>query len=273
MVAGAKVWDGAAWVDAVGGGGDTLAVPNVIESSGYVSAAAAGTANTKGAWVELIASTDAAATLLHIDASLGTGNGVDTGALFDIGIGAAAAESVIIANVGAGFHGPQSPGMLFPVAIPSGSRVAMRWQSNVGTLPVGAVVRVQVLDGNDTSPASLDTIGAVTASSRGTNLPSNDTYVQLTASTSREYQAIVAVPTGSVAAFATEVSTYTVATGAGGSEVALFSFEVGTVTTEQIYHDGYYPVHRATIPAGTRLAVKQSIGRTYRDVILYGVPA
>lgn len=94
------------------------------------------TANTKGAWAQLVASTPAA--IAGIVASFDT-QGRTTGTsnidyLFDIAIGASGSERIILPNyynfmTGAGLATLITVSDLMPLAIPAGSRIAARCQS------------------------------------------------------------------------------------------------------------------------------------------------
>jgi hypothetical protein len=124
-------------------------VPNQrIVDYGTVAASSRGTtvtantttANTEGAWVVLSASTTEACRGLII----GVGNGlnstrtVTTAWLIDVGIGAAAAEQVLIPNyvVRGAANKTVEPNLspVFPVSFPAGSRLCVRAQSNVTTI-------------------------------------------------------------------------------------------------------------------------------------------
>ena len=112
-------------------------------------------AHTKGAWEELFAATAFDTSSVVITVLVNTQSATDTSTLLDIGIGAAASESVIIPDLLAGFAqdsgiepGPRS--FTFPLYIPAGSRLAARAQS---TRSSAWTVRVVVdLYGAPTSP-------------------------------------------------------------------------------------------------------------------------
>ena len=257
--------------------------PQQVETSTSAGVTVTGdaTANTKGAWTELIASNDATSDWLLVDATQSAnGNGVDTSYLLDIGTGASGSETVRIADIFCGYRPPSTGGrrvqpFLFPLRVASGTRIAARAQGAVGSR--AGTVTIATLSGaaRSSMPTTLDTIGADTAASRGTNLPTSNTYVQLTASTSRAYQALVVLQAGSGTSFnAVETSTFTIATGASGSEVDVYSVDLSTTNVEILHTPAFYlsSVYVGDIPAGTRLAAKQSIGRANRDVIVYGVP-
>jgi hypothetical protein len=269
QLANAKVWDGGDWVDAVG-------IPpwpvNVDATPANVIVTADASVHTKGAWTQLIASTAAAADLLFIYCINSTTN-VATEGLLDIGIGAAGAETVMVANaIGGQLSNALRNDQIFPVSIPAGSRVAARLQNVIGSR--SANMRIGLLSSGVKAPAALDTIGADTAASRGTNMPSANTYVELTASTSQAYRAIVMAPIGATNVGQNHTSTFTLAKGASGSEVELGRAVVRHLVQEICCYDVQQVpfVYYGNVPAGTRLAVKQSVASSVRDVILYGVP-
>lgn len=91
----------------------------------------AGGANTKNTtWTQLIASTAFDAQLIVVELAGSAANATDTSTLIDIGIGAAAAETVIIPDLLAGFIPTPDVGScrsyIFPLYIPSGSRLSAR---------------------------------------------------------------------------------------------------------------------------------------------------
>jgi hypothetical protein len=104
------------------------ATPATGSGHGTSVSAPASPTNTKGTWTQLIAST-AFDSLLVIISFINSGaSTTDTACLIDIGIGAAAAESVIIPDLMCGqiASGPQRRSYIFPLRIPSGSRVSAR---------------------------------------------------------------------------------------------------------------------------------------------------
>jgi hypothetical protein len=100
-----------------------------VASSILVSITASGTANTKGSYTQLIASTsfDASGFLLALRAST-----VSRTYLLDIAVGAAASEQVVLPNilvsVGTGSALPTDL-VYLPMAVKAGQRIAARCQS------------------------------------------------------------------------------------------------------------------------------------------------
>ena len=101
------------------------------------------------------------------------------------------------------------------------------------------------------------------------------TYVEIVASTSRAYRAVVLVPNVSSNTVASINVTYTVATGAAGSEVDLgsriFLYIDAEFMVPNTSNDSLIP---ANIPAGTRLSVKHNIvsNPVGYGVTLIGIP-
>lgn len=260
------------WGNNSGGG---MQWPTTVDRAAAITVTASSTTHTKGAWTELIASTSAACDLVMIYI-LNNSSGVATESLMDIGLGAAGSETSVVDNIAAGeitAAAGYRNDVVLPLSIGAGVRVAARLQSVASSR--AAIVYVAFLSTGFTSPTSLDTIGAITATSRGTNLPTSNTYVELTASTSRAYKAIVMVPTAATNSTSSSISIYTLGYGVAGSETTIGTLSVITNAAEYtgVASQDIPFVRYINIPAGTRLAVKQSNGAAFRDVILYGVPA
>lgn len=255
--------------------------PKPVDISSAVTVTADVSIHTKGAWTEVIASSSGVADLVYLYVS-NSSAAVATQGLLDVGVGAAGSEVVVISNaVGGsinlvnavvGVTPGVNPAQIFPVNIPAGSRVAVRIQNVVSSRTAG--VSVSLLYSGQPVPSTLDTIGDNTATSRGTNLPTNDTYVELVASTSKTYRGIVMVCCTAGTVIAGESSIYALAVGGSGSEVVLGTATMASSVSEFSGYQQNQPpfIYYGYIPAGSRLAVKQSVGRAYRDVILYGIP-
>ncbi len=85
--------------------------------------------HTKGAWTEIVAATGIRVDLLMMTVTKG-GDG-DQDMLFDIGIGGAGSEVVIVPNLLICFNANQFMADIYyiPITLPAGSRIAMRGQS------------------------------------------------------------------------------------------------------------------------------------------------
>jgi hypothetical protein len=246
-----------------------------------VSVAPSATAHTKGSWTEIIASTPADAdivTLIFNQTSLSGASGL---ALADIGVGAAASETVLVANVPVG-SGPQTNGIwttiTLPVAVASGSRLSVRWQS-ARTSAGNANFGIALGDTPGvTSPTSLTNLNADTATSGGTDLgASNNTYVQITASTAAAYRGVVMGAMTANTTMSNSDQAFDLGVGGAGAETAYRGITYRCSLTEQMIQQ--YPwggtYFAVDIPASTRLAARYINGANTNPnphVVLFGVP-
>lgn len=167
-----------------------------------VTVTAGGSANTLGAWAEVIASTpfDAVGVLVHVDAGLSSSVVVNT--LVNIGRGAASSEEVLIPNLMAGHaEGWSGSNMehsyFFPLFIPAGTRLSAQAQSVAASRAVDVGIW---LVGGPRVPSRwcgnrVTAYGANTAASTGTVItpgttPSWSSAVQMAASTANPIRAL-----------------------------------------------------------------------------------
>jgi hypothetical protein len=253
-----------------------------INESGSVTVTADTTAHTKGAWSELDSSTSANASYIVIEVSSSGQSGVDTAALVDIGTGASGSETALIGDVavgGAQVLAGNAAQLAFgiPIQIASGTRLSARIQSIV-TGGRQMTVNVWIFDMGDytAAPTSVDVLGTSTANSAGTVMSgASGTWVQIIASTSRAYRAVVFVPSLSTTAAATLVTEYRIGTGASGSEVEVGRTFAATTNAEAVGISSRLPaLVTGAIPSGTRLSVRHTIASTPSayDVTLIGIP-
>jgi hypothetical protein len=178
---------------ATSGGTLTAASVDTSTSAGAVAAVASATPHTKGSWTEVIASTASAAqsVILSLRDQIAA-NGADTGVLLDLGIGAAASETVLVADLALG-SGLSSAAYELPIRVPSGSRLAVRAQSTVASKAVAASVLLRDTRGWEPAPrcSVATTYGANTGTSAGVPVTApgaNNTkgaWTEITSSTTR----------------------------------------------------------------------------------------
>jgi hypothetical protein len=120
---------------------------SAIDTYGFVSASGHGTAvdpgataNTKGAYAQIVSSTTSALDgfMLAFDCLSRTTGTADSDYLFDIAIGASGSERVVLPNIWCGQTDSGTTTWLkntqyFPIQIPAGSRIAARAQSGYTT--------------------------------------------------------------------------------------------------------------------------------------------
>lgn len=255
-------------------------VGTYITTSGNVSVTS-GASNTPGAWTELVAATTVEAQWVVVSVS---GTFVSTAAataLFDLAIGAAAAEVAIASSISAGQIGTlanqQGATFVLPLRIPAGSRLSCRL-TNAHATPPTANVRAALYRGAGghtfRSPTHLDVLGANVAASKGVDVTTSATWTEVTAATAEPYQALILTYGGNDASTGSvSYQTVTMGVGASGGEVSIYHASHSVLNTEayDIVTDlapvvGHFPV-------GTRVAVQASAGATEAiTTTVIGVP-
>jgi len=94
-------------------------------------------ANTKGAWTELVTSTSQDADELWVGLASSSSS---FGWLVDIGVGAAGSEVTIAPDILVAQTGRLMKWFRIPLAVPAGSRIAARGQSTTGSINFQAIV-------------------------------------------------------------------------------------------------------------------------------------
>jgi hypothetical protein len=241
--------------------------PNVQnDGTRYVTLTANASANTKGAWAQIISS-------LPFDVSglIVFRAGHDTAAdyLQDLAIGGAGSEQVIVENALISRTGNcwrYNSWQEIPIYIPSGTRIAARCQSStggakvnvtLGLLPMGSFGRAVML-------AGCDTYGANTGDSGGTSLDPGGTihtkgsWVQLSAGITRDCRA-VSLSTGAQRNTARTNTNWLIDLGVGGAGSEQILIE-DWLTTCHDTNDHITPEVSSIIPvsitAGTRIAAR-----------------
>lgn len=242
-------------------------------------------ADTKGTYTQLIASTAFASTSIMVyGAEVPTAN---TDFLLDIAIGAAASEVVILSNLyfGAG-QGSVIYGnpFIFPIAIPAGTRISARVQSDTGSETITVNVHLIGQGFLPAQPLSIvDTYGANTADTGGVSVDSGSSadtkgaYSEVVASTTRDMREFtVAIGNQVNGIRASYVWLFDIAIGAAASEVIIVpDIALACSSTSDILfpHNIRVPLR---IPAGTRIAARSQCSGTNSadrlfDVFVYGV--
>jgi hypothetical protein len=261
QLANAKVWDGSQWQPAVGGGAQWMPKP-ITTWATFVTVTANASANTKGAWTEIIASTTADADLVEVSVQGGNTASTIVGILLDIAIGASGSEVALFENVAVGgaaassFNGEAGYRFGVPVYVPSGSRISARIQSNI-TLGRTAQVSVRLSAGPNPSntSASATVIGTNTGTSLGTDQNNNTSWQQAVASTAAQYQALSLVPSLNTTNIAANFRSLQLGFGAGSAESPLSNLDFLSTSTEAVVYT-QSSLYVATVPSGTRLATR-----------------
>lgn len=252
------------------------------------------TVNEPGAWVQAlsnaaISASDTIVCLCIRCIGNNQGTGVDASALMDVGIGAAGSEVVIAPDIAVG-GGANTTGagtnFALPIKIPGATRIAIRFrcaQASRTYIIQQVVFSGEIEDSKfaDQLPTSVDTLGTSTATSSGTAMSgASGTWVEITSSTTKEYQALAVIPSGpqdTTGGPATTIFTLQLGIGASGSEKVL-AHAGGFMNANGVVFPRDSNLATATfgglIPAGTRIAVRHDLasdpGRVAACVI--GVP-
>jgi hypothetical protein len=253
----------------------------LANNSGLVTVTANSSAHTKGAWSEVIASAGADASLLVLLVQDISASGTNTATLLDLGTGASGSESAIASNIAVGgaltTAGPLGVSTTVPLKIASGVRLSARIQSVV-TGGKTASVQAFLFNVGDfaTAPTSVDVIGGNTATSEGISFSgASGTWVEATASTSQAYRAVALVPSTHNSAIASFDAQLDLGVGASGSEV-VFGTTIASYNAQEnvISAPPYLSIFGKSIPAGSRLAVKHTLGSNPEryGVTLIGIP-
>ena len=252
-----------------------------IDVSSIVTVTADNTAHVKGGWQQLIASTSADVSYVVIDTGGVFTSGADTATLLDLGTGSSTNETALISNIAIGSATRAATRAALcigvPIKIASGTRLSARIQSVV---PSGKTAKIRVFTFNmgdyAAAPTSVDVIGTSTATSAGTAMSgSSGQWVEIIASTTKAYRAVVVVPSASAVSFGEVIVEFRLGTGASPNEV-----EVGRIFAHysNIETSGNgltsLPVLAQNIPSGTRLSVRHDIasGPSSFDITLIGIP-
>ena len=232
------------------------------------------TAHTKGSWTEVDASLAFDVTSFKVGGDNTGVSATDSSQLLDIGIGTSGNEKVLVANIPTGYGAVA--GALhahFPIFIPAGTRVSARLQSVI-TVDIHELV-IYLFGGRSWAGETfqvVDTIGALTASSHGTDL-SGGGIVEMVASTAFDYKSLGVVFDGGGGILGSGARDVEIFVGAASSEKSLITkIDFGTKSSERLdwvvpFH-GFIPL-TFNIPAGTRLSMQ---GAGSRDIgaVLFG---
>lgn len=244
------------------------------------------TANTKGSYVELVASSlfDATGIVLNI----GKAHSTQADFLVDIAVGAASSEQIIIENLlicKSSLVWAYADQLYVPISIPAGTRISARMQTTdtIEYLDISAYLQHGGCFADDTfsichsmGPDTSDTGGVVV--DPGTTADTKGSYAQIVASSEFDCEQIIVAMSGRHnSSNTTHVGLLDIAVGAAASEQVILS-NISYVTHGG--HDiirpnllGPIPFH---VPAGTRISARCQSSITDAtdrliDVALYGI--
>jgi hypothetical protein len=222
-------------------------------------------ANTKGSFVEMIASTASAATGIIVTFHRAL-TATQQFMLFDLAIGAASSESVIIPNIPIVIKNAESnASYFFPIAIDAGTRISMRHQHSAVVVTTLAVSVTLLSGGSAPTATAVQNYGADTAVSSGTRIEGDaasaihtkTAWAELTPSTSDDISlAYFCMAAGTPNSSNSTEFLVDFATGGAGSEVVLAeNLAISTDVNTRINQAAYGPIP-ISVPAGTRLSYR-----------------
>ena len=250
----------------------------------YITVTAGASAHTKGSWQEIDSSLSIDVTQMFI-IPLWAGNVAEhIFFLLDIGVGSSGSEVVVVENIIMGQNGSLGKGVLqpiiFPVAIPSGSRVSARCQATVASEAVSPIIG---FFSGDIRPQTVITMGANTATTLGTSIDPGGT--------SNTYGSWVEIESSTIR----NISGLFVAVNASNTDILparwYLDVAVGSAESEQAVISGYHlfarfnlneispkisPIFPVSIPIGSRIScrakctITDSTDRVF-TVIIYGI--
>ena len=229
--------------------------------------------------------------------------GADTATLIELAKGTAGGEQTILGKIAIGSW--QNTGtntarssLFIPFQINQGDRISARIQGirTTGSAVIYNPITVQAA--NTTTATALDVYGVSTATSRGIALSQTpNVYVEVTGSATTSYGALIAVASGGAGTMVNRDGIITIATGAAGAEVDIFSRSYSQNISEVVHwnvpqsgtvaNNIFYPTNTANntapltfvgnniwpvfIPQGTRIAAKPSFGTASAAIAVIGV--
>lgn len=239
-----------------------------------------GVANTKGSWLEIVASTvcDGIGLIVCVRVQSATWY------LIDIGIGAAGSEKVLIPNLLSGSSNYAPFVFYLPIRVPAGSRLSARFQSDSTTMVVAVNLIVAGGDMRWARMPRCSTIGVDTSISRGTLVPvpgsvnTKGAWVELSAAISHDFHYCVLMTGTGDGRISSRQYLLDIGVGASGSETAVLS-NLGMVDPHST-GDMWCPYALALpmfIPSGSRVSARMQVdslsGVTSPRIALLGVDA
>lgn len=230
---------------------------------GLISVTAGSPAHTKGAWVEQISALDFNATGLYIHTRK---NGISS-FLFDVGIGGAGSEKVVVPNI---FSARGASAFYVPIRIPAGVRIAARCQADGASQQQPIQVKAMAGDFLDWLQGSSRVVdyGTNLAASRGillqTSLFSTKTaWTEVTPATTNPIRYLIVfhqAGDGGNSAWRLDIGIG----GAGSEKVLVPDIVVQAISgAPALYTEPPVTAFPCSIPVGTRLAIRYQVSNPF----------
>lgn len=239
-------------------------------TSYMVAATAHANINTKGNWTQITAATESES--IGIIIQLGYTETANC-FLFDIGIGGAGSEVVLIADIARPVANMGLIGafqVFIPVKIAKGSRLAFRCQCTTGAKYIRAGI-ILVAGGNSDNVGYtyVTTYGADTANTRGTSVDpggsanAKGAYTQFSAAITRPAKALfLSIGNLNTARQFAEWFLDVAIGGAGSEQVLIPNLQFGCQVSGHDIIPSITPCIPISISAGTRIAIRAQCGIT-----------
>jgi hypothetical protein len=245
-----------------------------------------GTANTKGSYAQLVSSLDFDAQLLIVNFATGATAATDTSALVDVAIGAAASESILIPDLLAGWAPPTADAgsprhYIFPLYVPSGSRISARVASVVASGTVACWV--SLYGGLSDSEAwwcgeQVVAYGITSASSKGTTVTPGASNAEGSwtsiGTTSQDHKAVVpGIQLADTTAASNTGVTLDIGIATASTSILRENYRAGYDASERLSQYGVWWPIMEPVASGDVLAARASVPGTADDldVALYGI--
>lgn len=246
----------------------------------------AGSANNKGSWGQIIASTTYEAHGLILVANHNNASTPTASNLIDVGVGGSGFEQVVVPDIllsNDQWHMKPGAMAVFPTPIPKGSRVAVRHQSTNGSDSMDFLVHLLSEPYFGFRCGKCVSIGTTTADSGGTAVDpgtsanTKGSYAQLIASTVEDLVGFM-VCIGNQGSTKTSTANALLDIAIGGAaaeQVVLANMPVTCDSNSELYQPIWSPIIPCFIPAGSRIAARAqssitTAGARVFDVALVG---
>lgn len=252
---------------------DLVATPSTTTPG--VRLTASGTPHTKGSYVELTPSLDYNVEAMVVLVSAATTSGATEVNLMDIAIGAAASETVVVADMLAShtstFQNNYARQTYIPISIPKGTRVSARIQSDTASNILELVV--WFLGGSSFGPigvySGVQQFGGDTATSRGALLTAGNTgaesaWVSVGSSTTRDLRALQLLVAGDGTVSAYTALAYHIEIGIGSTNYGEF-YMVSSTAEAMIGPWPALPIP-CWIPSGSQLQARAECSGTAQQI-------
>lgn len=250
-----------------------------LAGSAATTVTANATTHTPGAWQQLLAAsaTTEVAGLLVIYGTAGAASSTDTPMLLSIGTGASGSETAIISGIAISQWGGLS--IAIPVRIPGSSRLSAQIQSGVASRTALISAALYSTPFADRLPTTAEVLGTSTSTSVGTAFSTTaNAWTEITASTTKDYQALVLVPSFSNATGNAGNHRYELGIGGSGNEVPVTALSVSNNSNAAAIYSTIAGqvggIYGGFVRAGSRISARCSLATNPEraDVCVIGVP-